>query len=186
MPTDRIEGLLRRSLDAPLTYTPVTTTRRGVLDGAELPAGFGHLRFERVLGHGRDTFDRASACVLGWGMHRGFGFTVRASAPRAATGVTVAFGVGRGPVMLTASCRVVWSVEEPRRRGFGYGTLPGHPETGEEAFVVVLGDDDAVRLRIVSVSRPARLYSRLVAPAVPTLQRLAIRRYAAAVQRACA
>ena len=59
-------------------------------------------------------------------------------------------------------------------------------ETGEEAFVVVLGDDDRVTLRIVAFSRPARLYARLVAPAVPTLQRRAIHRYAAVVQRACA
>jgi uncharacterized protein (UPF0548 family) len=29
-------------------------------------------------------------------------------------------------------CRVVYVVDEPRRAGFAYGTLPGHPEIGGE------------------------------------------------------
>jgi uncharacterized protein (UPF0548 family) len=33
-------------------------------------------------------------------------------------------------------------VDEPGRRGFAYGTLPGRPETGEEAFVVEKTNDD--------------------------------------------
>ena len=39
-----------------------------------------------------------------------------------------------GPVR--APCRVVYVVDEPDRRGFAYGTLPGHAESGEERFVV--------------------------------------------------
>ena len=39
-----------------------------------------------------------------------------------------------GPV--TAPCRVVYVVDEPDRRGFAYGTLTGHPESGEELFTV--------------------------------------------------
>ena len=34
--------------------------------------------------------------------------------------------------------RVVYVVDEPARRGFAYGTLHGHPESGEEAFLVEL------------------------------------------------
>ena len=39
-----------------------------------------------------------------------------------------------GPVQ--APCRVVYVVDEPDRRGFAYGTLPGHAESGEELFLV--------------------------------------------------
>ena len=35
-----------------------------------------------------------------------------------------------GPVR--APCRVVYVVDEPDRRGFAYGTLPGHPEIDGE------------------------------------------------------
>jgi uncharacterized protein (UPF0548 family) len=37
-----------------------------------------------------------------------------------------AFGIG-----FKAPVRVVYVVDEPTRRGFAYGTLPGHPESGE-------------------------------------------------------
>lgn len=77
--------------------------------------------------------------------------------------------------------QVVWTVEEERRRGFGYATLPGHPETGEEAFVVTLDHDGHVHIDIVAFSNPARWYSRLGAPAVPPLQRFAVAAYARAV-----
>jgi uncharacterized protein (UPF0548 family) len=51
--------------------------------------------------------------------------------------------------------RVVYVVDEPLRKGFGYGTLPGHPETGEAAFFVEYRDDDSVWLTLRSFSRPS-------------------------------
>jgi len=51
--------------------------------------------------------------------------------------------------------RVVAVIDEPNRRGFAYGTLPGHPLSGEELFVVERRDDDSVWLTIRSLSRPA-------------------------------
>ncbi|SIP67631.1 hypothetical protein BN9982_740001 [Mycobacterium tuberculosis] len=37
-----------------------------------------------------------------------------------------------GIAFLRAPCRVVYVIDEPDVRGFGYGTLPGHPVSGEE------------------------------------------------------
>jgi hypothetical protein len=54
-------------------------------------------------------------------------------------------------------CRVVHVVDEPRRRGFAYGTLPGHPEQGEESFTVTHEADDSVVFRVAAFSRPATL-----------------------------
>jgi uncharacterized protein (UPF0548 family) len=51
--------------------------------------------------------------------------------------------------------RVVYVVDEPSRRGFAYGTLPGHPERGEEAFIVERLADDSVWLVIRAFSRPS-------------------------------
>ncbi len=67
-----------------------------------------------------------------WGMLRGAGVRVEASTEVAAVGSEVL--VGFGP--LRAPCRVVYVIDEPDRRGFAYGTLPGHPESGEELFAV--------------------------------------------------
>ena len=51
--------------------------------------------------------------------------------------------------------RVVYVIDEPQRKGFAYGTLPGHPERGEEAFIVEYRNDDSVWLTIRAFSRPA-------------------------------
>ncbi|HEV8560641.1 MAG TPA: DUF1990 family protein [Actinophytocola sp.] len=45
---------------------------------------------------------------------------------------------------MPAPGRVVHVVEEEHRRGFAYGTLPGHPECGEEAFLLERHADGTV------------------------------------------
>ncbi|WP_250444419.1 DUF1990 family protein [Actinotalea sp. C106] len=47
-------------------------------------------------------------------------------------------------------------VEAEGRRGFAYGSRSGHPVSGEEAFVVRIGADDRVWLRIDGFSRHTR------------------------------
>lgn len=51
--------------------------------------------------------------------------------------------------------RVVYVIDEPTRKGLGFGTLPGHAARGEEAFIVEYRDDDSVWLTIRAFSRPA-------------------------------
>jgi uncharacterized protein (UPF0548 family) len=73
--------------------------------------------------------------------------------------------------------RVVFVIDEPRRRGFAYGTLPGHPERGEEAFVVEYRDDDSVWLVIRAFSRPAGTFWWIVSPALRLMQAVFTARY---------
>ncbi len=72
--------------------------------------------------------------------------------------------MGAGPVRITAPCRVVYTVNEPDRQGFACGTLPGHPECGEEAFLVERDDDGAVTFAITAFSRPATLRAKGLRP----------------------
>ena len=67
-----------------------------------------------------------------WGMQRGSGLRVQPSSELVTAGTVVVVKIG----FLKAPCRVVYVVDEPHVRGFAYGTLPGHPESGEERFVV--------------------------------------------------
>ena len=78
-----------------------------------------------------------------------------------------------------ATCRVVGVVDEPDRWGFAYGTLPAHPESGEELFVVERRpeDGDAVVFRITVFWRPHELLTRLGAPVARILQRRATLAY---------
>lgn len=159
-----------------LTYPEVGRTRSG-----ELPSGYRHTRRSATLGTGRQVFDRASQALLRWDMHRGAGLTVHSSGGRASPGADVVLGWGLGVLRLRVPCRVVYAVDEPSARGFAYGTLPGHPESGEELFVVRLDDADVVHLDVVAFSRPARWYSRLGAPLAARVQQRVIGRYLAAL-----
>lgn len=87
---------------------------------------------------------------------------------------------------MVALDRVVAVVDEPDRWGFAYGTLPGHIEVGEEAFVVEHRLDGAVVVRVTAtahVALPGRwLLQRLLLP----LQRRYAERYLDAVAEAVA
>lgn len=156
----------------PLTYTEVGATA-GVL-----PAGYRQVRAARRIGSGRDRFERAAAAVMRYGMLRGAGIQVAATAEPAEVGADV---LGRlGPFV--APCRVVYVIEDPDRCGFAYGSLPGHAVRGEELFAVRYDPaDDGVYAEVVAFSRPAAWWSRLGAPVLAAVQRTVTRRYLGAV-----
>ncbi|MEU2432712.1 DUF1990 domain-containing protein [Streptomyces sp. NPDC007861] len=161
-----------------LNYTQVGATRLG-----PLPDGYHHLHHRTRIGRGRAVFEAAGAAVTTWRMHRATGAGIRASAPHAEPGASVEVSLGLGPVRFTAPCRVVWTEYERDRTGFAYGTRAGHPESGEESFVVELRDDGSVWFTVMAFSRPARWYTRLAGPLVPPLQRLYARRLGTALRR---
>lgn len=150
---------------ASFTYAEVGATREGAL-----PPGYHHLSHRTRLGP--DALRPAGEAVMTWRMHRRTGVPLKASAPRAAPGVQVTSRLA----WLSAPCEVVWTVDGPDRVGFAYGTLAGHPESGEESFVVSRDGDGEVWFTVTSFSRPARWYTRAAGPIVPLLQRAYARR----------
>lgn len=173
------DGSLEELADQPFTYAPV-----GATAGEALPSGFHHLSRTRVVGHGRAEFDDAATAVLAWVAQRRSGVRVEASTPQAEPGTVLRLRIGPGCLAVVAPARVVHVVDEPRRRGFAYGTLPGHPESGEESFVVELGPDEAVSFTVTAYSRPGSLLVRLAGPVNRAFQRFMAGRYLRAVERA--
>jgi uncharacterized protein (UPF0548 family) len=92
-------------------------------------------------------------------------------------GVTAKLSIPFGPLRIGAPCRVVYIVDEKDRKGFAYGTLAGHPESGEEAFIVERTDDGSVWLQIRSFSRPAGVGWWLAYPVLRLAQWFYTRRY---------
>ncbi|MFC4064606.1 DUF1990 family protein [Actinoplanes subglobosus] len=138
-----------------VTYPHVGFTRSG-----RLPAGYRHLRHRTRIGRGEETLARAGEAILTFRMHRAIGARIVADARRAAPGVLLT--VGLGP--LRAPCEVVWTVEEGDRIGFAYGTRPGHPAIGEEAFLVERDEHDRVWFTVTAFSRPAGRLMRVAGP----------------------
>ncbi|MER6302991.1 DUF1990 domain-containing protein [Kitasatospora sp. NPDC001539] len=169
---------LRAARAAAPTYPEVGATR-----GGRLPDGYAHLRRRVHLGRGPEVLERAGRYVLGWGTQLGTGFAVWPGGP-VREGATVllrlALPGSRWP-RLVIPCRVVWTVDGPQRIGFAYGTLPGHPERGEESFVVSMDADGEVWFEVTAFSRLSAWYARLGRPIALLCQHLAIERYLAVV-----
>jgi uncharacterized protein (UPF0548 family) len=91
--------------------------------------------------------------------------------------------LGVGPLALRIPCRVVYVIDEPDRQGFAYGTLPGHPESGEEAFVLHREAGNRVRFVITAFSRPATRLAKLGAPVSRQLQHFMTSRYLQTLDR---
>ncbi|XVU23610.1 DUF1990 family protein [Actinoplanes sp. CA-054009] len=159
-----------------LTYSPVGGTRTG-----ERPPGFRHLFYRTPLGTGADLHRRAGEAVVTFGMHRATGARIGTDAERAEPGVRLT--VGAGPVRVP--CEVVWSVADDSRIGFGYGTLPGHQASGEEAFLVERDERDRVWFTVTAYSRPARPLMRLGGPVAVFFQHVYARVCGRALKRLC-
>ncbi|MBY6367369.1 DUF1990 domain-containing protein [Rhodococcus corynebacterioides] len=148
-----------------------------------MPPGYHHLEQSRHLGSGERVFDDAARRILRWDMHRGAGLTVRATSTEAEPGAIVVLGLG--PIRIP--CRVVDVVDArpddgTRERGFAYGTLPGHPERGEERFVVRFDErTGAVTAHIRAFSTAGNAVVALGGPLNRLVQGVATRRYLAAL-----
>ena len=163
------------------TALPTYDEIRASLTG-DLPAGYRHDRWSVALGQGTTAFDAAGAGLRRWEGHRHAGMAVHPADTPPAEGADVALVIPLGLLTLTVANRIVAVVDEDRRFAVVYGTLPGHGEQGEEAFVINRHDDDTVTFDIVAFSRPVGL-SRFGAPAVRKLQHRATSRYLSGLQR---
>lgn len=126
----------------------------------DLPPGYEYLFASRRVGYGQVLFDECSKTVLTWGIQSGAGFRVAHRNPVQANQENY-LGLHFGLFRTAAPCRVVYVIDEPSRKGFAYGTVGGHPESGEESFIVELKPDGTVVFEIRAFSRPARWFARL-------------------------
>lgn len=163
---------------AGFTYPEVGATRT-----RPLPAGYHHVRMRARVGSGRETWTVVADGLMSWSVHRGSGLDVTATADRAAAGVQVTTSIGLGPLRLRNPCEVVWTADDDARAGFAYGTLRGHPASGEESFIVELDPDGDVWFTVTAFSRPAAWYAKLGGPVTRSAQRVVTRRYLSAALR---
>ena len=178
--SERLHQLAEHGREQSLTYEPV-----GVTETDETPSGYRRDRWQRIVGHGDADFARAADAIRQWAVHRGAGLVVGADRPPSVDQVVAMYAplpIGYIDVV----CRVVDVVDEPDRFGFTYGTLPVHPERGEESFIVVRASDGSVTFTITAVSRPAHPLARIASPIARRLQRSATDRYFAAITAAIA
>jgi uncharacterized protein (UPF0548 family) len=175
-PSDaQLRAVLSRAGLARPTYDEVGATR-----GEPLPVGYLHVHAERMLGHGDAVFATAVAALRQWAPQRGAGLSVVADG-EVVEGTTVAMAAPLPVGFAIATCRVVYVEEDETRVAFAYGTLPVHPERGEERFEVAR-DGDAVVFRVAAFSRPQQLLARIASPVARALQARTTTRYLDAME----
>jgi uncharacterized protein (UPF0548 family) len=146
-----------------LTYSEV-----GATAALPMPGEYSHLRYRVNLGP--VAMEPIAEAVETFAMHRAAGIRMETDAARAEPGARVTVVAGFRPLRLVAPCEVVRVFAEPDVRGFAYGTLDGHPERGEEAFLVTRDGADTY-FEVRAFSRPARWYTKVAGPLVPLGQR---------------
>jgi uncharacterized protein (UPF0548 family) len=175
-----IARVLAGDVGAQLTYAEVGATVRG-----ERPEGYRYDRWETELGVDEaDRFERCGEGVLEWAAQRGAGMRI---VPEQPVAMDLAFALVLPlPIGFTiATARVVHIVRSDTEMGFAYGTLPSHPEQGEEIFLVrrVAGK---VTFEVAAFSRPRDPLARLGGPVTRWLQLRANRTYLRAIRQIAA
>jgi uncharacterized protein (UPF0548 family) len=154
---------------APFTYDEVGATAFGP------QAGYEWLEHSAPLV--RRDFEGASTDLFRWRLHELTGLRVQASESPLRQNTVVLMHLGLGPASLRIPCRVAYVINEPTLRGFAYGTLPGHPESGEERFVLEQHSDGTITIAITAFSRPASRLAKLGGSLTRRVQQTMTTRY---------
>lgn len=161
-----------------LSYDDVGVSRR-----SSSPDRFRMDHWTIELDDDQGSFDRARQALRRWAAHTGAGARIAPSEPPIQVGQVVVVAMKIAGFTAIAPCRIVWVVDDHDRFGFAYGTLEGHPERGEESFVISRVGV-RVTFEIDAASRPAALLPRLGAPVARSIQRSVTQRYLNSLKRA--
>src|SRR4051794_32485397 len=160
-----VASFIASQRDLPYTYAEVGATN------ATPPAGYNvdHNRIQ--IGSGEAISNTAVEALKKWRQFELGWVALVPSGVSVEVGATVAVKARAFGTRSLNATRVVYVIDESRRFGFAYGTLPDHVEKGEERFLVEWLADDSVWYSILAFSRPEHPLVRLTAPLARRLQR---------------
>jgi uncharacterized protein (UPF0548 family) len=164
---EQVRALREEQRGLPFTYPGVGVTR----EGGEPTRGFDHDHHRQLLGRGEASFAAARDAIRGWQMFPPPLATIEPAGIPIAAGEVAAVVVRAFGGWFLNAARIVYVIDEPRRFGFAYGTLPCHAEVGEERFLVEWLADGTVWYDLDAVSRPRYWAARLAYPVARRLQR---------------
>jgi uncharacterized protein (UPF0548 family) len=173
---------------AAFTYREVGATRGGRSElTSSVARDYDVDHHEIVLGTGRELFERARTALFAWRSFAIPWIQLHGASTPVREGNVVATLVRATGLWVLSPCRVVYVLDardSPRCAAFAYGTLPGHPEIGEERFLIAHErETDVVRYEILAFSRAGHLFSRLGRPYVRPLQARFARSSLSALQK---
>jgi len=178
----QVEAFRAAQRSLPFSYTGIGATR----DGGDAPPGYDRDHNRQRLGRGEAAFAAARDAIRTWRMFPPPLAVIEPAGIPIAEGEVAGVLVRAFGLWFLNAARIVYVLDEPRRFGFAYGTLPGHAERGEERFLVEWLADDTVWYDVAAFSRPRYWAARLAYPLARRLQRRFAHLSKAAMARAVA
>lgn len=175
---ETVERFIKLQSDLPFTYSQPGATQH------HPPAGFVVDHNQIRIGDGKETYDRAVAALKGGKQFELGWVTVVPPNLVIEVGTTVAVRASAFGVWSLSACRIVYVLNEARKFGFAYGTLPDHVECGEERFTVEWRADDSVWYEILAFSRPRHPLAKVGRPLMRRWQKQFARESLATMARA--
>ena len=154
-----IRAHLERQAALPFSHHEVGATQEamgGSIDGLISGSTVDHNRVR--LGTGDIAFERARQAIRDWKMFDVGWLELCWPSTPTTEGSVVGILVRIGWLWSLSACRIVYTIDEEHRFGFGYGTLPDHAEVGEERFLVERDPrDGSIWYDLLAFSRPRGL-----------------------------
>ena len=136
------------------------------------------------LGSGDLVWSEAAESLMRWEIKTRSGFVVQPQEP-VRMGARPQLRAVLGPIAIDEPIEVVDTVHSADRVGFAYKTRPGHPVSGEEAFILTRSAAH-VFLEIRSLTAPSDLLGwRVVFPLLLVAQKFTRWRYGRALTLKC-
>jgi uncharacterized protein (UPF0548 family) len=157
-------SFLQKKKNQPYNYKAIYGTQSPPVKGFDNDHNF------IVLGSGEAVWQSAKQALQNWAQFPKPWTDIEPKAPLQ-QGEVVAVLFRIFGIWFINSARIVYTIDESKRYGFAYGTLPGHVEKGEECFWIERNEQGEVSYHIRAFSQPAYWLVWLGYPAARYFQR---------------
>ncbi|MGE4019337.1 MAG: DUF1990 family protein [Pyrinomonadaceae bacterium] len=166
------------------SYPNLGVTENTQLSDPEL-AGYNIDHNRIVIGRGQTDWERARTAIQSWKMFDMPWVEVSRPQTPIRKDENVAVLILHFGFYSLNAARIVYTIDEPGRFGFAYGTLEDHGESGEERFLVDLDPiTGQVSYDLLAFSTPNHFLARLGYPLTRSLQKRFARHSKEAMLRA--
>jgi uncharacterized protein (UPF0548 family) len=166
---EQLQTLINEQKDKPLSY-PFTSAPSVKIED-KTPKGYRYDNNCILIGHGKAVFQIASEAIRQWQMFPGGWAMIHSRTTPLEVGQVVVMCAKVWGLWWLNCSRIVFTVNEPNRFGFAYGTLAHHAESGEELFQVRMDEAGQVFYEIQAFSKPRYWMARLAFPVARYHQR---------------
>lgn len=160
-----IQNIIKKQSRLPFTYFEVNETK-----DPKAIKGFDNDYLRVKIGNGIEDYLFAKALLADWRMLPTSWTVVFPAGDVIKKDQTIVLLAKFAGLWWMNCSRIVYMVNEPRKFGFAYGTLPGHMERGEELFRVEIDHHEEVWYEIKAFSKPRFWLTKLLYPVMRRLQ----------------